>query len=200
MDHYTVRISQCWNVRHVLATALEWKNWKKKGREGERERERAPYCLLILFALMRCHLISIFKQNIGLDHIWSTTNSTVSLKTSRNIWYFRLWECNHAIVLFSLKFATYRSATRQMNHVFCSVQLKSIPKFRWYIYEQVTFWIFSNFGFLATFLAVKWKNFPWFFTSTIWSVGPSVHQSVMISPLVRQPVSQSVSQLVSWPY
>ena len=39
MDHYTVRISQCWNVRHVLATALEWKNWKKKGRERERERE-----------------------------------------------------------------------------------------------------------------------------------------------------------------
>ena len=30
MDHYTVRISQCWNVRHVLATMLEWKNWKKK--------------------------------------------------------------------------------------------------------------------------------------------------------------------------
>ena len=29
MDHYTMRISQCWNVRHVLATMLEWKNWKK---------------------------------------------------------------------------------------------------------------------------------------------------------------------------
>ena len=75
----------------------------KEKRERERKRERAPYCFLILFALMRCHLISIFKQNIGLDHIWSTTNSTVSLKTSRNIWYFRLWECNHAIVLFSHK-------------------------------------------------------------------------------------------------
>ena len=75
----------------------------KEKRERERKRERAPYCFLILFALMRCHLISIFKQNIGLDHIWSTTNSTVSLKTWRNIWYFRLWECNHAIVLFSLK-------------------------------------------------------------------------------------------------
>ena len=40
MDHYTVRISQCWNVRHVLATALEWKNWKKK-------RERESIVLLL---------------------------------------------------------------------------------------------------------------------------------------------------------
>ena len=52
MDHYTVRISQCWNVRHVLATMLEWKNWKKKIKREHRT------VFLILFALLRCHWIS----------------------------------------------------------------------------------------------------------------------------------------------
>ena len=52
MDHYTMRISQFWNVRHVLATMLEWKKLKKKIKREHRT------VFLILFALLRCHWIS----------------------------------------------------------------------------------------------------------------------------------------------
>ena len=78
MDHYTVRISQCWNVRHVLATMLEWKNWKKKNKEG------APYCFLnsLCFTAMSLNKHVDKLALIAIKH----ENLTILKKKTRNIW------------------------------------------------------------------------------------------------------------------
>ena len=138
-----------------------------------------------------------FKQNVGLDHIWSTKNSTVSLKTSRNIWYFRLWECNQAIVLFFVQVATYRSARRQLNRVLHSVRPKSIAKFRRYLRAR------SNFLDFKQLFSSQVKFFSMIFYEhnlVRRFVSPSVHHDQSVGPSACQSVGQSVSQLVSWPY
>ena len=90
---------------------------------------------------------AIFEQNIGLEHISSTKKSTISWKTSIHANFLKAYHvinlehitC-HLTVISRASFVqvpSYRSARRQMNHVFCSVRLKSILKFRPYLRATV---------------------------------------------------------------
>ena len=109
---------------------------------------------------------AIFEQNIGLEHISSTKKSTISWKTLHlahsksppskitlkplscfditmqrgcNILIsYMVLDSENAISRASfVQVPSYRSARRQMNHVFCSVRLKSILKFRPYLRATV---------------------------------------------------------------
>jgi len=109
---------------------------------------------------------AIFEQNIGLEHISSTKKSTISWKTLHlahcksppskitlkplscfditmqrgcNILIsYMVLDSENAISRASfVQVPSYRSARRQMNHVFCSVRLKIILKFRPYLRATV---------------------------------------------------------------
>ena len=79
MDHYTMRISQCWNVRHVLATMLEWKNWKKK----KIKREHRTVFLNLCFTAMSLNKHVDKLTLIAIKH----ENLTILKKFSRNMWF-----------------------------------------------------------------------------------------------------------------
>ena len=74
---------------------------------------------------------AIFEQNIGLEHISSTKKSTISWKKNNSCEFLEGLSCYQPFEHINLSLDNVSHLT--MNHVFCSVRLKSILKFRPYL-------------------------------------------------------------------